>query len=32
WALENGYVSAVPVQFDLTAHHAMQRLNEWDLE
>jgi 5'-nucleotidase len=32
WALENGYVSAVPVQFDLTAHHAMPRLNDWDLE
>jgi 5'-nucleotidase len=27
WALENGYVSLVPVQFDLTAHHAMQKLN-----
>jgi 5'-nucleotidase len=32
WALNNGYVSAVPVQFDLTAHHAMQQLNEWDFE
>ena len=21
WALENGYVSVVPTQFDLTAHH-----------
>lgn len=31
WALENGFVSAVPVQFDLTAHHAMPRLNNWDL-
>jgi 5'-nucleotidase len=30
WALENGYVSVVPVQFDLTAHHAMQQLNTWD--
>lgn len=27
WALENGYVSLVPVMFDLTAHHAIQRLN-----
>jgi 5'-nucleotidase len=27
WALENGYVSLVPVQFDLTAHHAIQKLN-----
>ena len=30
WALANGYVSVVPVQFDLTAHHAIQRLNTWD--
>ena len=31
WALTNGYVSIVPVQFDLTAHHAIQSLNSWDL-
>lgn len=31
WALENGYISVVPVQFDLTAHHAIQQLNTWDL-
>lgn len=31
WALENGYVSLVPVQFDLTAHHTIQNLNTWDL-
>jgi 5'-nucleotidase len=31
WALANGYVSIVPVQFDLTAHHAIQTLNTWDL-
>lgn len=31
WALENGYVSVVPVQFDLTAHHAIQTLNSWKL-
>jgi len=24
WALDNGYVSIVPVQFDLTAHHAIR--------
>lgn len=30
WALENGYISIVPVQFDLTAHHAMQQLNSWE--
>jgi 5'-nucleotidase len=27
WALANGYISVVPVQFDLTAHHAIQNLN-----
>lgn len=32
WALANGYISVVPVQFDLTAHHAIQTLNSWDLE
>ena len=31
WALSNGYISIVPVQFDLTAHHAIQQLNSWDL-
>lgn len=30
WALENGYVSIVPIQFDLTAHHAIQQLNTWE--
>lgn len=30
WALENNYVSVVPVQFDLTAHHAISTLNSWD--
>jgi len=28
WALANGYVSVVPVQFDFTAHHAIQYLNQ----
>ena len=31
WALKNGYVSVVPVQFDLTAHHAIKDINSWDL-
>ncbi|NNL82857.1 MAG: 5'/3'-nucleotidase SurE [Winogradskyella sp.] len=31
WALEHGYISLVPVQFDLTAHHTIQSLNTWDL-
>lgn len=30
WALANGYISVVPVQFDLTAHHATQQLNSWN--
>jgi 5'-nucleotidase len=28
WALANSYVSIVPVQFDLTAHHAMSHINQ----
>jgi 5'-nucleotidase len=31
YALEKGYISIVPVQFDLTAHHAIQSLNNWNL-
>ncbi|RDK89088.1 5'/3'-nucleotidase SurE [Marinirhabdus gelatinilytica] len=31
WALANNYVSVVPVQFDLTAHHAIQDINSWEL-
>lgn len=31
WALENGYISVVPVQFDLTAHYAIKELNNWNL-
>jgi 5'-nucleotidase len=30
WAVENGYVSIVPVQYDMTAHHAIAELNTWD--
>ena len=32
WALENNYISIVPVEFDLTAHHAIKGLNEWDFK
>jgi 5'-nucleotidase len=32
WALKNNYISVVPVQFDLTAHHAIQQLNSWDFD
>ncbi|ETN93858.1 5'-nucleotidase /3'-nucleotidase /exopolyphosphatase [Zhouia amylolytica] len=31
WALAHGYISVVPVQFDLTAHHTIQDLNTWNL-
>tara|TARA_R110002167_G_scaffold262525_6_gene469151 strand:+ start:1186 stop:1965 length:780 start_codon:yes stop_codon:yes gene_type:complete len=31
WALANGYISVVPTQFDLTAHHCIQQINTWDL-
>ena len=30
WALENSYISVVPVMFDVTAHHAIQQLNSWN--
>lgn len=29
WALQNGFISVVPTQFDLTAHHYIQELNNW---
>ncbi len=31
WALANDFISVVPTQFDLTAHHAIQDLNTWTL-
>ena len=32
WALSNNYVSVVPTQFDMTAHHLISNLNEeWDI-
>ncbi|MEB8327811.1 5'/3'-nucleotidase SurE [Flavobacteriaceae bacterium KMM 6897] len=31
WALANNYISVVPTQFDLTAHHAIQNINNWNL-
>jgi 5'-nucleotidase len=30
WALKNGFVSVVPVQFDFTAHHVLNDLKEWE--
>jgi len=29
WALDNGYVSIVPTQYDMTAYHAIGDINEW---
>ena len=31
WALAQGYISVVPTQFDLTAHHIIPQINNWDL-
>jgi 5'-nucleotidase len=31
WALENGYISVTPTQYDLTAHHAIKDINNWEL-
>lgn len=31
WALSEGFISIVPTQFDLTAHHAIPQLNNWNL-
>ena len=30
WALDNNYISIVPVEVDFTAHHAIAALNNWD--
>ena len=32
WALDHNYVSIVPTQFDMTAHHLISELNEWGLK
>lgn len=31
WATANDYISVVPVQFDMTAHHFIDDLYQWDL-
>lgn len=31
WALQNGYVSVVPVHYDFTAYQSMQQIKNWDL-
>ena len=30
-ALKKGFVSIVPIQFDMTAHHAISQINKWKL-
>lgn len=30
WALDNGYASIVPTQFDMTAYHVMGEINQWN--
>ncbi|MGB4205052.1 MAG: 5'/3'-nucleotidase SurE [Bacteroidales bacterium] len=30
WALNNNYIAVVPIHIDLTAHHAIDKLAEWD--
>lgn len=29
WALDNGFVSVVPAQYDLTAHHTIKEIKTW---
>lgn len=32
WALENNYVSVVPVHYDFTASYALQTIKQWNLD
>lgn len=32
WALENNFVSVVPVHYDLTAHYALSTLKNWEID
>lgn len=32
WALDNNFVSVVPVHFDMTAHHALKTIEQWNLQ
>ncbi|GGE24132.1 5'/3'-nucleotidase SurE [Psychroflexus planctonicus] len=32
WALAQNYISVVPVQFDLTAYHALKEFKNWNFE
>ena len=31
WALNNGFVSVVPVKFDLTNHEVIEKIKSWNL-
>ena len=31
WALNNGFVSIVPVKFDLTNHEVIEKIKSWNL-
>ncbi|MBT8258916.1 MAG: 5'/3'-nucleotidase SurE [Bacteroidia bacterium] len=31
WAITNGYVSVVPIKYDMTAHQYIDQLNSWNL-
>lgn len=31
YAIQEKYVSVVPTQFDMTAHHAISEINQWDI-
>jgi 5'-nucleotidase len=31
-ALDEGYITVVPITVDLTAHHAVSALNQWNFE
>ena len=31
YAVQKNYVSVVPTQFDMTAHHAIAEINQWDI-
>ena len=32
WAINNNYVSIVPIQIDLTAHHMIDTIKNWNIE
>lgn len=32
WALDNGFVSVVPTQYDMTAYHALSEVNKWKFD